>query len=477
MQSLSSGKASSLNGCQNDFGIVNLLAQSFIPMKVTWLMLMLSAVLCSFLASTAAFAQEDISDRSQQAVSKKSSQDKKRKKRKPGFFYGNAGTGFRWNKGKSEVRLAGFMQADTRTYFDDAADSGKDNFLLRRIQPSLEVKFNKTHSLYIMSSFASAPGILDVFWEGNFAKPLNIRAGKFKPAFGLERLQSATALAFNERAFPTSLAPNREIGGQIFGTILWDTTEYQVGLFSGMVDNSSGLRDSVIYSNYSGVDFVARLFSHPLKHSDVELVKGLGLGIAYSYGTQQGNAQRGESHLPVFISPGQQSIASYARGAFADGSRERIGPQLYYSYGPLGVLGEYTVSQQNVKLGAVTDKVTHNAFQAQLSWVLFNGDASFRRIRPHSPLTLENISSLGAVQLVGRYAVLNLDDKAFAHGLFDSDHAVRKAQDFGIGINWYLNRNIKFQLDYNQTHFTGGAGGGADRAEEKVLFSRMQIAF
>ncbi len=40
-----------------------------------------------------------------------------------------------------------------------------------------------------------------------------------------------------------------------------------------------------------------------------------------------------------------------------------------------------------------------------------------------------------------------------------------------------LNRNIKFQLDYNQTHFTGGAGGGASRAEEKVLFSRMQIAF
>ena len=446
-------------------------------MKVTWLKLMLSVVLCSFLASTATFAQEDTSERSQQSVSKKPAQDKKRKKRKSGFFYGNAGTGFRWNKGKSEVRLAGFMQADTRTYFDDAVDSGKDNFFLRRIQPSLEIKFNKTHSVFIMPSFSSALGILDVYWEGNFSKSFNIRAGKFKTPFGLERLQSATALAFNERAFPTNLAPNREIGGQIFGDILWNTTEYQIGLFSGMVDNSSGLRDGVIYSNYSGVDFVARLFSHPLKHSDVELVKGLGLGIAYSYGTQQGNAQRGESHLPVFISPGQQSIASYVRGAFADGSRERIGPQLYYSYGPLGVLGEYTISQQNVKLGAATDKVTHDAFQVQLSWVLFNGDASFRRIRPHNPLTLENISSLGAVQLVGRYAVLNLDDKAFAHGLFNPDHAVRKAQDFGIGINWYLNRNIKFQLDYNQTHFTGGAGGGANRAEEKVLFSRMQIAF
>lgn len=109
--------------------------------------------------------------------------------------------------------------------------------------------------------------------------------------------------------------------------------------------------------------------------------------------------------------------------------------------------------------------------------MLFNGDASFRRIRPHDPLTLENISALGALQLVTRYSELNLDSKAFAHGLFDPDHSVKKAQDFGIGINWYLNRNIKFQLDYNQTHFTNGAIAETNRPEEKVLFSRMQIAF
>ena len=446
-------------------------------MKAFWSRLALSVLACSFFASTAVFAQEDISDRTPRSIGKKTLKDKKRKNKKTIFFYGNAGSGLRWNGGKSEIRLAGFVQADTRTYFDDAANFGNDDFFVRRIQPSLEIKLNKTHSFLIMPSLSSALGILDVYWQGNFAKPFNIRAGKFKSPFGLERLQSATALAFNERAFPTNLAPNREIGAQIFGDILWDTTEYQIGLFSGMVDNSSGLRDSVIYSNHSGIDFVARIFSHPFKHTAAPLLQGLGLGMAYSYGTQQGSAQPGENHLSSFISPGQQQIAAYVRGAFADGSRERIGPQLYYHYGPLGVLGEYTLSQQNVQFGTVNDKVSNDAYQIQLSWVLFNGDASFRRIRPHQPLTLENISSLGAVQLAGRYSILDLDDKAFAHGLFNPDRAVSKAQDFGIGINWYLNRNIKFQLDYNQTHFTGGARGGASRPDEKVLFSRMQIAF
>jgi len=446
-------------------------------MKVSWLKIVLSAIVCSLLISTTAYTQEDTSDRSQKSISRKTPKEKKRKKKKPGPFIGNAGLGYLWNKGKSEIRLGGFMQVDSRTFFDDQANSGNDDFILRRIQPSLEVKFNKTYSFYIMSGFGATPGILDVYLEGNFTKPFNVRAGKFKPPFGLERLQSATALAFNERAFPTNLAPNREIGAQIFGDILWDTTEYQIGLFNGAIDNSSGLRGSVINSNNSGVDFVARIFSHLLKHSDAELLKGLGLGIAYSYGTQQGSAQQGHYNLPAFISPGQQVIASYVQGAFADGSRQRISPQLYYHYGPLGILGEYTISQQDIKIGTSTDQVSNEAFQAQLSWVVFNGDASFRRIRPTNPLTLENIGAWGAVQLVTRYSELNLDSNAFTNGLFDPDRSARKAQDFGVGINWYLNRNIKFQLDYNQTHFTSGANGGTNRPEEKVFFSRMQIAF
>lgn len=442
-------------------------------MKPFNLKTLLSAITCTAFLCNVAYAQEDTSDRSIQSIGKKTIHDKKRKKRKPGFYLGTSGTGYRWHKGRYEIRLGGFLQVDSRTYFDDSADLGKDNFLLRRIQPSLEFKFGKTYQVYIMPNFVSAPGILDVYLEGNFLKPFNIRLGKFKPAFGLERLQSATALAFNERAFPTNLAPNRAIGAQVFGELLWDTTEYQIGLYSGAVDNSSGLRDSTINSNNSGIDFVARIFSHPLKHSNPEFLQGLGLGVAYSYGTQQGNAQPGDNNLPIFISPGQQIIASYAPGAFANGNRERIGPQVYYQYGPFGAMGEYTISQQNIKMGAMTDKVTHDAFQVQLSWVVFNGNASFRRIKPNNPVTLDNISAAGAIQLVTRYSELNLDSGAFTSGLFDSRHAARKAQDFGVGINWYLNRNIKLQLDYNQTHFNGGT----DRVDENVLFSRAQIAF
>ena len=439
-------------------------------------------VICTIIFHHPIQAQEDTADRFREPARQETKvikDKKKKKKRKNGFFFGHSGAAYRWDRGNNEIRLGGFLQLDSRTFFDDTDDRGKDNFLVRRIQPSLEIRLGKTHQFYIMPSFAATPGILDIYWESNYSKIFNLRLGKFKPSFGLERLQSATALAFNERAFPTNLAPNRAVGAQIFGELFGNTTEYQLGLFQGAIDNSSGLRDSVINSGSSGVDFVARIFSYPLQSSDNQFLRGLGIGIAYSYGTQHGSAQPGDANLPTFISPGQRLIASYVSGAYADGSRERIGPQLYYHYGPLGIMSEYTLSQQTVKFDSNADKVTNDAFQTQLSWVLFNGNASLRRIRPDDALSLENIYGPGAVQLVARYAELNLDDAAFEKGLFNSAQAIRRAQDYGIGINWYLNRNLKLQLNYNQTHFSGNnhIGAANHRSDEHILFSRMQIAF
>lgn len=54
--------------------------------------------------------------------------------------------------------------------------------------------------------------------------------------------------------------------------------------------------------------------------------------------------------------------------------------------------------------------------------------------------------------------------------------AARKARAWAIGFNWYLNCNVKFVMDYEQTDFQGGGDGG-DREDERFLLSRFQIAF
>lgn len=45
-----------------------------------------------------------------------------------------------------------------------------------------------------------------------------------------------------------------------------------------------------------------------------------------------------------------------------------------------------------------------------------------------------------------------------------------------VGVNWYLNKTVKYVLNHEQTSFDGGSAKG-DREDEKVIPSRLQIAF
>ena len=57
----------------------------------------------------------------------------------------------------------------------------------------------------------------------------------------------------------------------------------------------------------------------------------------------------------------------------------------------------------------------------------------------------------------------------------------QRASAWALGVNWYLNRNFKVNLDYENTWFNGGGGGSTkvplDRETERVLFTRFQIAY
>jgi phosphate-selective porin OprO/OprP len=46
-----------------------------------------------------------------------------------------------------------------------------------------------------------------------------------------------------------------------------------------------------------------------------------------------------------------------------------------------------------------------------------------------------------------------------------------------LGLNWYLNENLKWVLNYEQTSFDGGAAGGSDREDEKAFLTRVALGF
>ena len=62
---------------------------------------------------------------------------------------------------------------------------------------------------------------------------------------------------------------------------------------------------------------------------------------------------------------------------------------------------------------------------------------------------------------------------------FATAASAHKIRSWGVGANWYLNRNVKLMLDYDQSDFRGGstAAGQVTAQDEKVIISRIQVSF
>jgi len=381
--------------------------------------------------------------------------------------------------------IRGYLQLDGRAFLSDEDEVNTDSFLARRLRPVLEGTVYRDFSWRLMPDFAgSSTRIFDAHIDYRLKDGLRFRAGKFKPPVGLERLQSATDLFFIERGLPTNLAPSRDLGFQVYGDVIPETLEYQLGVFNGVADLGNGDGD-----DDDRKDIAARVFTHPFRRSDLLLLQGLGLGIGGSFGDRIGSPTRSNLKpiLGDYRSPGQQAIYRYRAGSaanddatfaantvYADGQHSRIYPQAYWYYNTVGVLTEYARTSQEVHRGTSTAKLEHDAWQVALSWSLTGEDVNFKGgVRPARRFAPAS-GDWGAWQLVVRTGGIDFDDASFPV-YSDPARSVTEAQSSGIGLNWYPNENIEILLDYDYTTFDGGAAGGADREAEQALFTRFQF--
>ena len=158
---------------------------------------------------------------------------------------GRDGFSLRSADGNFQLRLRGYVQADGRFFLDDEERPGVDTFLLRRVRPIFEGTLWKNFGFRIMPDFGGGQTALqDAYLDIRFNPAIQLRAGKFKPPVGLERLQSGSELLFVERALPTNLVPNRDVGIQLGGDVATGGLAWAVGVFNGVTDGGSGDNDT-----------------------------------------------------------------------------------------------------------------------------------------------------------------------------------------------------------------------------------------
>jgi len=386
--------------------------------------------------------------------------------------------------GQNQVKLRGVMHFDGRYLANDDPNELKDTWQATRIRPIVEGTVGGIYDFRFTPDFGQGRTVIqDAYVTGRFDPSFQVTAGKFKAPVGLERLQGSNDLRFVARAFPTSLAPNRDLGLQVGGKLVDSRLDYAVAWLNGANDGASSeaFGDTDINDDK---EWAARLFAHPFADGDRFALRGLGLGLAATYTDQDGTAA--QPLLPSFRTPAQSTFFRYRTGAtptLADGERTRIAPQFYYYVGSFGLLGEYTQVSQDVSRAAASGlrdaSLDTTAWQLAASWFLTGEEAAFRGFKPGSIFSLEN-GTWGAFELVGRYHELSIDDEAFVGGVDSfADPAVsaRKATAWALGVNWYLNENLKWVLNYERTSFDGGAGGGADRDDEEAFLTRVALGF
>lgn len=377
---------------------------------------------------------------------------------------GPEGFGLQSESGDFRLQLRGYVQFDGRFYTGDEGALATDTFLLRRVRPILQGSLGRYFDFNLTPDFGGGTAVLQDAWiEFKPSPKLRVRLGKQKPPVGLERLQSATAIHFVERAFPSLLSPSRDVGIQVHGELAGGVVAYGAAFLNGAPDGGSidnDLNDSK--------DLAGRLFFSPFKKGKSSL-QGLGLGIAGTTGRQSGP-------LPAYRSAGQISVITILTGITADGTRKRYTPQLSFYSGRVGFLAEYAQSTSRVKKadGQRFD-LEAKAWQATATLALTDDRASYSGVRPKRAFDPAK-GQWGALELVARIHGLELSRESVEAGLIDPTRSARELSAWAVGLNWSLTRNIKQVVDFERVSFKGGSSAG-DRESENLFVVRTQVGF
>ncbi len=202
------------------------------------------------------------------------------------------------------------------------------------------------------------------------------------------------------------------------------------------------------------------MFFQPFVKSDLNALRGLGFGAGASYttiatsatglpnttgGTLPGTIRRGSSSSLRLIPCWEQWLRTGCIGGSA--------PQAYYYYGAFGLLAEYTISHQAVLNAGTGGRAELEIGLAGLGAMgadgrtgLFHGHHAPKR--PFDP----RIGQWGAWQLVARYGQLNIDQNAFPFSPIPALPPAARTS-WSVGINWWLNKNIRLLTSFSHTTF------------------------
>jgi phosphate-selective porin OprO/OprP len=463
---------------------------------------------------------------------KKDDDKKKKQKDREGFVTGSdLGLTARWRSDQGlwfetknkdvQSHIGFFFQWDT-SYFTQSANlrpvsqlgDFQDGTFFRRMRPLWDgqaydtIEWNVILALeQLNSSPANGVGLinLDEVWVGVFNIPYlgRVRVGHMKVPQGLEgnQMSSSRAMTFNENAAYTDafyriFATGVEIANTAFDQrMTWQLMGYRDDF--GRANVGADFGDGTY-------DVTGRITGLLIDECEDRHLLHLGLSGTWRKGQKADNllglGQSGPDLVRLRARPElRDAIGGFGDGATLAGDSARlvdtgnimalstgvVGTELLYILGPFSVEAEWAMCYIN---GATTgtgrnlvEKTrSFNGGYITLSYFLTgearNYDKSFGILARNyvTPFTNfwwhDGTVGLGAWEVAFRYSYLNLNDGPIQGGVMNG---------ITVGLNWYLNSNLKVQIEYlhNNRYDKNTPQNGTVPGTVDGIGTRVQIQF
>lgn len=333
-----------------------------------------------------------------------------------------------------QIKPGGTFQYDWLKIYDDAGDIQLAG--MRRARTTLGIKAPAGFDAKIEFDLASN------LWTDAFLRWRNgghsVRLGQFKQPGYLDELMSNRNLLFMEQAMAGTLALTRRVGvGYGYAQGPW---RFEFSAHGG------DLRGRL-----EGDGLAARLSFDPVNSS--EETRHFALSLASESPDDETARFRTRTELSAV------SLQRLDTGGISGVDRiDRLGLEALWIRGPWLLKSEYL----NARLDrAAASEVSLDGWYVDASWFPTGHQRSFKDGLLEGPALGDGEQ---AIELAARISRLDLNDQSFQGG---------DATNFTLGLNWYLNRNVRLMANYVKVD--------ADRRglslEPEGLQARVQVSY
>ncbi len=291
-------------------------------------------------------------------------------------------------------------------------------------------------------------------------KNWQVKAGSFKEPFSMEVTTTSRYLTFIERPMLSKMDPSRHIGISYrrFGNKYF----FEGGLFSSEIANDLMQDQNKKFGTNSGWSVTGRVAWAPIKKDKMVLH----LGTSGSYRTPKIPELGDPVNSFRFSTRAETSInrKKYLDTDFIENSESAVlyNFELAYAYKNFKVGGEYLggiVNRDEDKVPTGEEKPTIGGFFVYGAWIINNGDYYYNMAEAEfSQIDFRN-NKKGSLEVALRYSFI--DANSFKEGEDIPYIAGGSAEAYTLGINYYVNYNVKFMLSYayvNNDRWANGKG-------------------